>query len=93
VSYTVEFTPAAAKALSRVERRTRLRIAGVIELLAVDARPPGARMLRGGERGVWRVRVGDYRVIYTVEDQRLVVLVVRVAHRRQAYAHCPAPPT
>jgi mRNA interferase RelE/StbE len=86
VSYSVEFAPAAAKALSRVERRTRLRIAGVIELLAVDPRPPGAKMLRGEERGVWRVRVGDYRVVYTVEDERLVVLVVRGAHRREAYA-------
>ena len=42
-------------------------------------------MLRGGERGRWRVRVGDYRVVYAIDDGELLVLVVRVAHRREVY--------
>jgi mRNA interferase RelE/StbE len=42
-------------------------------------------MLRGGEHGRWRVRVGDYRVVYAIEDDRLIVLVLRVAHRREVY--------
>jgi len=42
-------------------------------------------MLRGGDRGRWRVRVGDYRIVYVIEDAELVVLVLRVAHRREAY--------
>ena len=77
MTYAVEVAPAAAKALSKVAKRTRLRIAGAIELIAVDPRPPGATMLRGGEHGLWRVRVGDYRVVYAVADGRLLVLVAR----------------
>lgn len=42
-------------------------------------------MLRGGEQGRWRVRVGDYRIVYAIEDDRLLVLVLRVAHRREVY--------
>ena len=42
-------------------------------------------MLRGGEQGRWRARVGDYRIVYTIEDDRLIVLVLRVAHRREVY--------
>jgi mRNA interferase RelE/StbE len=63
----------------------RRRLAGAIELLAIDPRPPGAVMLRGGGRQRWRVRIGDYRVIYAIEDGELVVLVLRIAHRREAY--------
>jgi mRNA interferase RelE/StbE len=85
VTYAVQVAPAAVKALSKIAKRDRLRIAGAIELLAVDPRPPGATMLRGGEYGLWRVRIGDYRVVYAVVDVQLLVLVVRVAHRRAAY--------
>jgi mRNA interferase RelE/StbE len=63
----------------------RRRLVGAIELLSVDPRPPGAAMLRGGERGRWRVRVGDYRIVYVISDRELVVIVVRVAHRREVY--------
>lgn len=42
-------------------------------------------MLRGGERGRWRVRVGDYRIVYAIKDDELIVLVLRVAHRREVY--------
>jgi mRNA interferase RelE/StbE len=63
----------------------RRRLAGAIELLAIDPRPPGAAMLRGGVRQRWRVRIGDYRVIYAIEDAELVVLVLRIAHRSEVY--------
>lgn len=85
MTYTVEFSSAAAKSLNKLDAPLRLRIAGAIELLSVEPRPPGATMLRGGERGRWRVRVGDHRVVYTIEDQRLIVLVLRLAHRREVY--------
>lgn len=83
--YSIEMSTTAAKALGKLAKANRLRIAGAIELLSVDPRPPGAKMLRGGEHGRWRVRVGDYRVVYTIEDDRLLVLVLRVAHRREVY--------
>lgn len=85
MTYTVELSSAAAKSLKKLDAPDRLRIAGAIELLSVEPRPPGATMLRGGERGRWRVRVGDYRVVYTIEDDRLIVLVLRIAHRREVY--------
>jgi mRNA interferase RelE/StbE len=87
VTYAVEISNSAAKSLAKIEKATRLRIIGAIELLAVDPRPPGVKMLRGGEQGRWRARVGDYRIVYTVQDDRLIILVLRVAHRREVYQH------
>ena len=85
MTYTIEMSTSAAKAVDKLEKANRLRIVGAIELLSVDPRPPGAKMLRGGEQGRWRVRVGDYRIVYAIEDDRLLVLVLRVAHRREVY--------
>jgi mRNA interferase RelE/StbE len=55
-----------------------------VDLLSESPRPPGCRAL-AGEDGVYRVRVGDYRIVYEVIDRRLIVHVVRVGHRRDAY--------
>ncbi|HUW77629.1 MAG TPA: type II toxin-antitoxin system RelE/ParE family toxin [Candidatus Nanopelagicaceae bacterium] len=85
MTYSIEFSPSATKALAKFDKHVYLRISGAIELLAVDPRPPAAKMLRGGEHGRWRVRVGDYRIVYTITDERLIVLVLRVAHRREVY--------
>ena len=85
MTYMIEISTSAAKAVDKLEKATRLRIVGAIELLSVDPRPPAAKMLRGGEQGRWRVRVGDYRIVYAIEDDRLLVLVLRVAHRREVY--------
>lgn len=63
----------------------RPRVRGAIALLAVEPRPPGATALRG--RDALRIRVGDYRVIYTVRDHVLVVVVVTLGHRRDVYPH------
>ena len=85
MTYTIEISTSAAKALDKLAKANRLRIVGAIELLSVDPRPPGAKMLRGGEQGRWRVRVGDYRIVYTIEHDRLLILVLRMAHRREVY--------
>ena len=85
MTYTIEISTPAANALSKLEKANRLRIVGAIELLSVDPRPPGAKMLRGGEQGRWRVRIGDYRIVYAIEDDRLLILVLRIAHRREVY--------
>lgn len=84
MSYTIEFHPAAFRALERLPRDIQARIRRAIDALANDPFPPGVKKLRGPE-GWYRIRVGDYRVVYDVEHHRLVVLVVRVAHRREAY--------
>jgi len=85
MTYAIEISSSAAKALAKVAKRDRLRIAGAIELLSVEPRPPRAKMLRGGEHGRWRVRVGNYRIVYTIVDERLLILVLRIAHRREVY--------
>ena len=81
--YRIELRPAAVRALRKLDKPTRLRIQGVIALLAEDPRPPAARALQG--RPGWRVRVGDYRVIYRVADDVLLVLIVTLGHRREIY--------
>jgi mRNA interferase RelE/StbE len=83
VSYRIELRPAAARALRKVERQDRDRIRGAIALLAQDPRPPGARALHG-RPGLW-VSVGDYRILYTVRDDVLLIVVVALGHRRDAY--------
>lgn len=81
--YRVELLPAAVRALRKVDPAVALRIRGAIALLAVDPRPPAARALRG--RPGWRVRVGDYRIIYLIEDDVLVVVVLTLGHRSDVY--------
>lgn len=83
VTYRVELRPAAVRALRKIDHSQRARVEGAITLLAQDPRPPGARALRG--RPGLRVRVGDYRVIYTVDDGVLLVVVVTLGHRRDVY--------
>lgn len=83
MSHRIELRPAAVRALRKVERQDRDRIRGAIALLAEDPRPPGARALQG--RQGLRVRVGDYRIIYTVHDDVLLVVVVALGHRRDDY--------
>ena len=83
VSYRIELRPAAVRALKRIDHQDRDRIRGAIALLGQDPRPPGAKALQG--RPGLRVRVGDYRIIYTVDDGIIVVAVITLGHRRDVY--------
>ncbi|WP_073328627.1 type II toxin-antitoxin system RelE/ParE family toxin [Actinomyces glycerinitolerans] len=74
------------KALRRIDKRDQRRLQGAIALLATNPCRPGCRPLKG--RPAWRVRVGDlgrYSIIYTIDDGRLVVVVVTLGHRRDVY--------
>lgn len=84
MTYRVEFTTAAARQLRKLPASTRERLLDAIEDLQDDPRPHGARKLVG-ERHAWRIRIGDFRVIYDVIDSTLTVTVVRAAHRREVY--------
>lgn len=83
-TYSVEFTSAAAREIRKLPKTVRTRLLDDIEALADDPRPHGARKLSGTVRA-WRIRAGDHRVIYEIEDDVLVVTVVRAAHRREVY--------
>jgi mRNA interferase RelE/StbE len=84
VKYQVELTSAAARQIKKLPRPARDRVLGALSELGDDPQPPGAKKLVG-EQTAWRIRVGDYRVIYDVFDERLTVTVVRAAHRRDVY--------
>lgn len=84
MSYQVTLTLAAARQLRKLDPPARRRVQAAIELLAVDPRPPSATRLVGGA-GEWRVRTGDYRVVYEIHDQRLLILVLNVGHRREIH--------
>jgi mRNA interferase RelE/StbE len=81
--YRIELRPAAVRALRQLDPQVRRRIQGAIALLAQDPRPPAARSLQG--RLGLRVRVGDYRILYTVADDVLLVVVITLGHRREIY--------
>lgn len=82
--YRVEFTRQGARDLRKLSRRDQRRVAARIDALAHDPRPPGVRKLKGGH-DIWRMRVGDLRVLYTITEQIVTVTVVRVSHRRDVY--------
>ena len=85
--YEVRLACRAVRSLEDLQRRDQQRIRAAIDLLAENPRPPSCVALQG-EVGVYRVRVGDYRIVYEVLDQVLVVQVVqvvRVGHRREVY--------
>jgi mRNA interferase RelE/StbE len=82
-SYRLVFKASVAKDLRRIPRQDVARILERIDRLADDPRPAGCEKLSGLER--YRVRQGVYRIVYEIEDDRLVVMVVKVAHRREVY--------
>jgi prevent-host-death family protein len=79
--YRIEIESSAAKALSRIARVDQTRIVEAIAALATDPRPHGATKLTGTDG--WPIRVGDYRVVYLIEDTIRVVTVTRIGHRRK----------
>ncbi|MGH9661752.1 MAG: type II toxin-antitoxin system RelE family toxin [Bryobacteraceae bacterium] len=82
--YRVIFTRSARKELENLPRTTADRIVAMSERLAAESRPEGARKLRGAA-DLWRVRVGDYRIVYAIDDAERIVDVRVVRHRKDAY--------
>jgi mRNA interferase RelE/StbE len=82
--YALEFRPAALRQLRKLPKDAVLRIRTATEALCDNPRPEGVAKLAGTD-DLWRIRVGDFRVVYTVADEVLVVTVVRVGHRREVY--------
>lgn len=84
MAYHVELTTAAARQVRKLPRPARDRVLDAIEDLGDDPRPHGVKKLRG-EQTAWRIRIGEYRVIYDVFDSKLLVTVVRATHRSKVY--------
>lgn len=83
-SYRLEISRTAEKQLRKLPRREQERVVATILPLATDPRPRGSRKLSGYD-DVFRLRVGRYRVLYSVEHRRLVVIVLKIGHRREVY--------
>jgi mRNA interferase RelE/StbE len=84
MTYRIEFAKRAAKQFSALPKNERTRIAEKIDALSSDPRPVGIKQLAGSE-GLYRLRIGSYRAIYTIKDDRLLVLVLKIGHRRDVY--------
>ena len=83
--YELLIKPSARKELAGIaSRKDRERVSGAISLLADEPRPAGSQKL-AGTHGLYRVRAGEFRIVYEVDDGRVVVVVIRVAHRRDVY--------
>lgn len=84
IKYEVEIKRSAQKALKAIPKKDQLRISGVIDLLAENPLPPKALKLSG--RDGYRIRVGNYRIIYTFNNRVFKVLVIQIGHRKNIYA-------
>ena len=87
MAWKIEFVPAAAKEIKKLGRAEAARIIATLEeriAVLADPRTLGSA-LTGDLAGLWRWRIGDYRIIARIDDQRITILVVRVAHRREVY--------
>lgn len=83
-NYDVALTSSAERELRKLSGQVVARIVPRLEDLVANPRPSGCKKLRGGDQE-WRIRVGDYRVVYTIDDARLLVEVTRIRHRRDVY--------
>lgn len=83
MTYKIKFRPAASKNLKSLDKATYVRIREAIDSLAETPRRQGCTKLAGME--AWRIRVGHYRVVYTIADRELVVLVIKIGRRRDIY--------
>jgi mRNA interferase RelE/StbE len=82
--YRVALARSAEKELQRLPSALVTRIVPRLEQLATEPRPPGCKKLRGGDKE-WRIRIGDYRVVYEIDDDARAVDVTRIAHRSEVY--------
>jgi mRNA interferase RelE/StbE len=85
VTYKIEFRPAALRDLKSLPREILQKVSEKISALADNPRPVGVEKLSGSEENFYRIRIGDYRVLYTIQDKILLILIIKVRHRREVY--------
>jgi mRNA interferase RelE/StbE len=84
VAYQIEISKRVRKQVARLPRRDQARVLAVVRALAKDSRPTGCRPVKMAGKGAYRVRVGDYRVIYAVLDDERVVIIAQVTRRSES---------
>ena len=85
MAYAIEITRPALRQMKKLDPRIRERLSRRIDQLAEEPPPPGAVQLKATSPPLYRVREGDYRIVYRIEQERLTVLVVRIGHRSEVY--------
>ena len=85
MKYQVIFTKKAAKEVKQLNKTDIPRIIEKAESLGNDPRPEGSKKLVGSKEDLWRVRVGDYRIIYLIEEEVKIIKVTKIAHRKDIY--------
>ncbi len=83
-TYQIEWKASALKELKRLDKKIIPRIISSVESLAANPFPPGVRKIQGAEK-TYRIRTGNYRIIYEIIQERIVIVILRVRHRRDAY--------
>ena len=83
MSYSISIKKSALKALSKIDIAQRQQLVDAIEKLKTN--PAAGSVLKGEFSGLRRIRIGDYRIVYEVQNEQLVILVIRIAHRREVY--------
>jgi mRNA interferase RelE/StbE len=84
MTYQIEFSRQADKQLEALDQDLRLQINEVIDAMREEPRPSSCRKLKG-TKDLYRLRIRDYRVVYQVQDKKLLVLIVKIKHRREVY--------
>lgn len=84
MSWEIQIERKAMKELKKISEPYKSGIIEAVNKLTEDARPPGCTRLKGAD-GLWRIRVNDYRIVYQIEDDKLMILVIRIGHRKDIY--------
>lgn len=82
--FEIIFSPQARQSLKKIPPNIQQRLLKKISLLSQNPRPSGVKVLKG-EKGLLRIRVGDYRIIYTIENKLLIITIIQIGHRREIY--------
>jgi len=83
--YAVDMAPRCLGQLEKIPKDIRELILDRIEDLGFEPKPHGVEPLHGSDKGLFRICQGDYRVVYSIQEQKLLILVVRIAHRKEVY--------
>lgn len=83
-NYKIEISSAAEKSLRKIAKKDLVKIIDAIQILKINPFPEGCRKL-AGEEGIYRIRQGNYRIIYEIEGKKLLILVLKIGHRKDIY--------
>lgn len=85
MSYQIKISKRAKRDLKKMDPDNRQQVSRVIDDLAANPRPQSSKRMKGTYKGFWRKRSGNYRIIYDIQDNNLVVMIVRAGHRKDIY--------